>query len=167
MSIRAHLAAIAAAEVGVKETSHNAGPRIVEYQRATWLAPGKWPWCAAFVAWTLKQWLQLPAARTAIDVQPGHSIDEWRCRDALAYGWEKWARARGLQVLPETAPMLAGDVVTFDFSHIGIVETDHGDFITTIEGNTNGAGEREGDGVHRKRRARGLIRAVIRVPSED
>jgi hypothetical protein len=47
----------------------------------------------------------------------------------------------------------AGDFVVFDFSHIGIVAADQKavtDNIQTIEGNTNGKGERDGlagDGV--------------------
>src|SRR5690606_12643905 len=36
--------------------------------------------------------------------------------------------------------------------HVGIVERKDGDWLITIEGNTNSDGSREGDGVYRKRR---------------
>ena len=148
-AVAQRLVEVATAEIGVREESRNGGKRVREYQAATWLRPDAWPWCAAFVAWCLLESIQ------------GNT--GWRCRDASAYGWEAWARKRGFQVLPETAPMLPGDLVTFDFSHIGIVVADHGDTIETIEGNTNADGAREGDGVYRKMRARRLIRAVIRI----
>jgi len=90
------------------------------------------------------------------------------CRDASAYGWEKWAKKQGFELLDESMPCLAGDFVTFDFSHIGIVVADHGSLVETIEGNTNGKGERDsvaGDGVWRKKRARSLVKTFIRLPS--
>ena len=41
--------------------------------------------------------------------------------------------------------------------HCGIVESIRDDWITTIEGNTNAAGSREGDGVYRKVRKKATI----------
>jgi len=37
-------------------------------------------------------------------------------------------------------------------AHVGLVEKNEGDWIVTIEGNTNGGGSRDGDGVYRRRR---------------
>jgi hypothetical protein len=56
-----------------------------------------------------------------------------------------------------------GDIVVFTFSHIGIVDQDLGDRFTTIEGNTNRAGSREGDGVYCKNRLDQQIRSIIRI----
>jgi len=156
---------IAQAEVGVREVGgNNCGDRIREYQSATWLAPGAWPWCAAFVAWCLREWLQEEGVADALKL---HSLSAWRCRDASAFGWEKWAKANKLKVLTETEKAKAGDLVIFDFSHIGIVAEDqHGDFIKTIEGNTNGKGERDsvsGDGVWNKIRQQALTKCYIRL----
>lgn len=156
------LAEIAVAEIGAREQGHNAGPRVVQYQEATWLKPGPWPWCAAFVAWSLREWLHEKNTQDALGIGEAQ-IERWRCKDALAFGWETWALKRGLLVLPETTPMRAGDIVTFDFSHIGIVIAGKGDTIHTVEGNTNADGSREGDGVYAKRRPRHLIRRVIRI----
>jgi hypothetical protein len=59
----------------------------------------------------------------------------------------------------------AGDIVIFTFSHIGIATSapDKKGNVETIEGNTNGAGSREGDGVYRKTRHVSKIRSRIRV----
>lgn len=159
----ARLADIAQAQVGVREHGHNTGDEVVQFQRATWLPPGPWPWCAAFTAWVLRAWLRHTDVRDALHLGDDEAVQQWRCRDARAYGWEDWAQRRGLLILPESAPARRGDFVTFDFSHIGIVAADDGPSISTIEGNTNGTGSREGDGVYAKSRARSLVRAFIRV----
>lgn len=159
---------IATREIGVlEEGTNNCGPKIREYQAATWLKPGPWPWCAAFTAWTLKQWAELPEVRETLKLKTDSDAYRWRCRDASAFGWERWANQRNLKVLLETEQAKAGDIVIFDFSHIGIVSKDQeGDFIETIEGNTNGKGERDsksGDGVWRKKRHNTLTKCYIRI----
>jgi hypothetical protein len=64
---------------------------------------------------------------------------------------------------------LAGDLAIFDFSHIGVVIRDQSKGstqIVTVEGNTNGKGERDstsGDGVWRKIRPTRLVRSYIRI----
>jgi hypothetical protein len=57
-----------------------------------------------------------------------------------------------------------GDIVIFTFSHVGIAvgDLDASDWVATVEGNTNDAGSREGDGCYRKRRHISKIRSVIR-----
>lgn len=161
------LVEIAMTEVGtLEEGANNCGPRIREYQSATWLAPGPWPWCSALCCWVLRKWLRDTEVQSAIGLKP-EAVEGWRCKDASAFGWEKWAKQHGLQVLPETAQAKAGDFVVFDFSHIGIVVKDQtGDVIETVEGNTNGRGDRDsetGDGVWKKTRARSLTKVYIRV----
>ena len=62
-----------------------------------------------------------------------------------------------------------GDFVVFDFSHIGLVIEDQKSIksnIVTVEGNTNGAGDREsttGDGVWKKSRIPSLTKSYIRI----
>ena len=78
-------------------------------------------------------------------------------------------RKAGFQVLPDTALAKAGDFVTFDFSHIGLVIEDQPTLtakVKTVEGNTNGKGERDstsGDGVWLKERDHTLTKAYIRI----
>lgn len=144
-------------EVGVHEVGgNNKGPRIVEYQKATWLEPGAWPWCAAFVCWVIQQW------------QSNHSdLPSFnRPRTAGAFDMVRWAKEEKLRVLDETVLAAKGDLVVFDFSHIGIVVSDQtSDSILCVEGNTNYAGSRDsesGDGVCRKTRHKSLVRNLIR-----
>ena len=161
---------IAKAEVGTREAAiNNTGARIVEYQGATWLAPGAWPWCAAFTSWVMREWLADESVRTSLNLSSFSLAEKWRCRDASAFGWEKWARQRDLLILPETEIARAGDIVVFDFSHIGLVIEDQGlitNKIKTIEGNTNNKGDREsnsGDGVWNKERMPVLTKSYIRI----
>ena len=156
-------------EVGTHEVGgNNRGPRIVEYQSATWLNPAPWPWCAAFICWILREWLQSPEVREKLSLRNDLSVENWRPQTAGAFDFERWAKEKGLQVLKKTALAKAGDLVIFEFSHIGIIVKDQisADSIETIEGNTNGGGQRDsntGDGVWRKRRAANLVRSFIRI----
>lgn len=158
---------IATAEIGVREEgANNSGARVRTYQAATWLKPDAWPWCAALTCWVLQQWLATAEGRAYLG---NHEPNKWRCRDASAYGWEKWAKQKGLTLLPETQLAKAGDLVVFDFSHIALVVEDQKSLtaaIVTVEGNTNGAGDREsmtGDGVWLKRRKPSLVKNYIRL----
>lgn len=159
------LAQIAEREIGKKETRNNVGKDVRKYQAATTLAPGAWPWCAAFCAWTLEQWLDDPANVKWLSLK-STTPAKWRPKTALAYGFIRWAKARPATcaVLPDTAEPQPGDLVVYDFSHIGIVQRSADkEWFTAIEGNTNGAGSRDGDGVYLKLRRRSLARCFIRI----
>lgn len=159
------LVQIAEAEIGKKETKgRNLGPDVERYQAATNLDPGAWPWCAAFVCHCLREWLNDPANRAWLALKKSTPTG-WMPKTALAYGFLKWAKARPATttILPDTATPEAGDIVVYDFSHIGIVKRCIGDKFEAIEGNTNSAGSRDGDGVYFKVRPRSLARAFIRI----
>jgi hypothetical protein len=158
------LAQIAERELGKKETRNNVGKAVRKYQAATTLAPGAWPWCAAFVCWVIEQWLTDPANVKWLALR-ANTPAKWRPKTALAYGFIRWAQARPATctVLPDTTTPQPGDLVCYDFSHIGIVKESRGDKFVAIEGNTNGAGSREGDGVYLKVRPRKLARCFIRI----
>lgn len=155
-------------EIDVHETGgNNCGPRIREYQAKTSEPPGAWPWCAAFICFLFWETLQSPevVAELGLSGDGSVSIESWRPKTALAYGFEDWGREHHLQVLPETAIARPGDIVTYDFSHVGLVVDNQqpGVSIRTIEGNTNKAGSRDGDGVYNKFRDQHLVRRFIRV----
>jgi hypothetical protein len=169
-TLLARLIALARNEVGTRESgADNRGARIEEYQAATWLPPGPWPWCAAFTSWLLREWLNDSEVRRALGLASDVDVGRWRCRDSRAFGWREWASARGARRLPEGHLARAGDFVVYDFSHIGLVCEDQPDLETplrTIEGNTNGAGRREsdtGDGVWQKTREPHLVDTLIRL----
>lgn len=61
---------------------------------------------------------------------------------------------------------MTGDVFGLYFpekariAHVGFIDQWDGTWLTTVEGNTNDSGSREGDGVYRKKR---LVRTVYKV----
>jgi hypothetical protein len=164
------LVAIAKGEVGTKEIGgNNLGPKIKEYQKATTLNPAAWPWCAAFVCWCIREWLlKTPGLLALLGIEDNETI-YWRPKTAAAFGLVSWAKNEKIYITDEKELAKAGDIVVFDFSHTGIVVEDQkeGDaFIRTVEGNTNGKGERDsesGDGVWLKKRQASLVRAYIRI----
>ena len=162
---------LATHEVGTHEVGgNNRGPRIAEYQSATWLKPAPWPWCAAFICWIVREWLlSSPEACARLGLKTKRQIEWRRPRTAGSFDFERWAKEKGVRILGKKAPAKAGDIVVFDFSHIGLVVKDQiapATTVETIEGNTNNLGTRDsktGDGVWRKRRAVSSIRSLIRI----
>lgn len=136
--------AAAVAKNGVREIPRgsNRGKDVEMFLRVTGLGGG-YPWCAAFVVWAIVTALgeACPVPRTA------------DC-DVLLF----WAKRRG--VLVETGGK-RGDIGLLlrpgdpnDAHHaFFVVEDEDSDGIpNTIEGNTNRAGSREGDGVYERER---------------
>lgn len=123
---------IAQGELGVREaTGKNDGTRVEAFLAAVKLRKGN-PWCAAFVSWVFKQ-AAFPKPRT------GWSPDLFPAS----------------RLLKKPAP---GAVFGIYFpelkriAHCGFVEKQQGNWVYTLEGNTNVAGSREGDGIYRKMR---------------
>lgn len=154
------LVRIAEGEVGVMEAAkNNTGDDLQKYKEATWLAPGAWAWCAAFVCWCYKE---------ALAEQPVAGVK--RPQTAAAWGFEEWAgKQTGVTLIKPAGTIKKGDIVMFTFSHIGIAVADEqGDMVQTVEGNTNVKGQRDGggktrDGVYRKTRPKSSIRSVART----
>lgn len=166
---RADIARIALTQDGVmEEGGNNCGPKIRMYQSATWLAPGPWPWCAAFVDWVIREWTHRFQPRGE-PLYRGFTGEAWRPLTAGAQDLENWGRKRGLVILPPTADVEAGDIVVYDFGHCGFITEDRSRTamtVLTIEGNTGAAGLRDaptGDGVFQKKRDRALVRSFVRM----
>jgi hypothetical protein len=163
---RSRLAAIALSQVGKREVGgNNVGPAVRMYQSSTWLEPAAWPWCAAFVCWCIREWLKDPQVLELLGMTPKQA-EKWRPKTAGAYDFANWAKKQGLKTLSEKAEALTGDLIIFDFSHIGIVTDQMKGVRRTVEGNTNGQGDRDstsGDGVWKKTRADSLARTLIRI----
>ena len=152
---------IAKAEVGVREIANtNCGERVDQYKAATWLNPKKgWAWCAAFVCWVVRE------AMASTGVKQTKTFK--RPRTAGAWDFENWSLEQDKTTntkKPHGGDILPGDIVVFTFSHIGIAVSspDHDGNITTVEGNTDAAGSREGGGVYLKSRHLSKIRSRIR-----
>ena len=147
----------ALAEVGVKEaTGNNDGPRVEEYLASVKLGKS-FPWCSAMVYWVHEQCGVAPlparpfAAAAAWDTRP-----VWRPE-----GWSP-------QTDPYTPISEDGDLFTLWYAnlgrigHVGIIIDEDRDYITTVEGNTGSGGEREGQGVFRRKRLKKSLHSVCR-----
>ncbi|WP_201743860.1 peptidoglycan-binding protein [Hymenobacter busanensis] len=143
---------LAAAEVGVLEEppGSNRGARVDQYITRTGLNPnaGNFAWCMCFVYWCFDE-----AAKQLKVANP--CIKTAGVRDH----WTK-AKKKGIrtitpdQAVQEPALVRPGQLFCLYHSattgHIGIVESVIGGKLTTIEGNTNTGGSREGIGVFRR-----------------
>lgn len=130
--IREKIIAIARSQFGIREASGKNDGKVVEtYLSYTGNRKGE-PWCASFVSWVYGK---------AGFAQPKTS-------------WSPALFPKNRQTLNP----LPADVFGIYFekyqriAHCGLVESTKGSWVYTIEGNTNVAGSREGDGVFRKLR---------------
>lgn len=154
---------VALGEVDTMEVppGSNRGPRVDQYLQSTGTALGSF-WCMAFVHFcfmTASRELGVPNRfpRTA------------GCIDA-------WNRASGFRItqrkaLEQPGLVVPGSVFILDYGngkgHTGIVRASDGGALTTIEGNSNPDGGRNGIGVFQLRRrniANGGLRGFIIVP---
>jgi len=154
--IAQELVKIARKEIGVSEVrGTNRGPRVDDYQRATWLDEKDWAaWCAAFVCWCVREAMAL-----------GGPYTFKRPRTAGAWDFERWSKEqdKSTQTSRNVAVIKAGDIVIFTHSHIGIaVEDSHHGTVQTVEGNGNLQGSRDGGSVVEQTRPLALIKARIR-----
>jgi hypothetical protein len=120
----------------------NWGPQVKLFLESAGISKPA-PWCAAFVYFCIAQ-----AAKELGVANPFQGIKY----PALAFAYSAWGgehdriiKSRGEHADHEYPP---GALVVFHFSHIGfILDTLGGGKVRTIEGNTNGAGSRDGGAV--------------------
>lgn len=146
------LVAVARSQVGVKESGNNGGTLIREYQSKTWLEPGAWPWCAAFVCWCI----------SAASAKSGHPVPVPNTPRAREF--TTWGR-RNFSLIHKPRSVAPGDIVIYQFKsgwHVGIAcEFSAGSTVDVVEGNTDGSGGREGDGVYIRNRKLSSIHSVV------
>lgn len=143
-SKRGILRAVYTAELGVRELSvRNDGPEVEKYLSYVGLKKGQ-PWCAAFVCWALAEAnIKNPRSGWSPDLLPASKVI--------------WQRTRAIAAGDIDAPR-EGDVFGIWYrdkgriAHVGFVDKWDGNWMISVEGNTNEAGSAEGDGVYRKRR---------------
>jgi hypothetical protein len=167
LAIRQQLVEIARRDVGKVEVTRNRAPWIQKYWTATSYPAGhadRQPYCAAAVAYWVREWLKLPEVLAALKMTPT-GAERWRCKSARAFDWLDWANARKLEVLSDrpTERLRVGDIMIFDVSHAGIVKDDDGGNVWTIEANTGNGSVRDGDGCFERKRDRSAARAFVRL----
>lgn len=149
--------------VGVREaTGRNDGHEVEHFQRMTSTKRGD-AWCGSFVftAFVEGGVLKGPGGGRAFAWSP-----TWHPAER-----QVWHKARGInsrfQGKGRKQPM-PGDVFGLHYAHlgryghVGLLVSDEGKHWKTVEGNTNGAGSREGDGVYLKRRLKNQIDVISR-----
>ena len=146
--------ATAEANKGVREVGKNAGPDVEKYLHCLGMTKGS-PWCAAFVSWCVMtsrglakppKWCSGSAVslfqmsgKNAVKVTPVDADFKSKVKPGYI-----WSRAQ------DPAAAAAARKGSWCQGHTGIVVAVDAVGWHTIEGNTNAAGSREGDGVYRK-----------------
>ena len=166
MTHRSLIADIAAKHIGLRETTPNRFDGIEKFWAATNYPDGgknREPWCSAFVSYCVQE-ADRQSAEIKLRVPP---------RFAAVSDWLSWAKRPEVGCVTFGPVSKAykperGDIVVFlpRLSHIGIVAgfADNG-FVHTIEGNTNDAGSRDGDGCYDMLRALSFCGTFIRIPA--
>jgi hypothetical protein len=165
--LRQRLVEIARRDVGQVESSRNRGEWIRKFWPATTYPEGyqdRAAYCAAAVAYWIQEWLKDPEVCKALGKTPQEARN-WRCKSAAAFGWRDWAHKKGLVVMDDkmTHTLHKGDLMVFDCSHIGVIVTDHEEWVHTIEANTGNQSTRDGDGCWEKVRHRSAALCFVRL----
>ena len=160
---------IARRDSGKVEVTKNRAPWIAKLWPATTYPDGmdnREPYCAAGVAYCVREWLKLPEVLKAFGMTAGQA-EKWRCKSPVAFDWLAWAKkAKGVTVLPDAVVLHAGDLVIYTYSHIEIVTDDDGTKdgpFVAIGHNTNAAGSADGEGCFEKPRSRKSVKAFVRM----
>lgn len=151
--LRAALAA-ALSQEGVRETARNRGPEVDGYLRRVGLDPAHaYSWCAAFIYWSYDEGAKTIGVANPC-IKTAGVLDHWAKAPAAA-------RVYAEDAFNDPSLIRPGSVFIVDHGagkgHTGIVTRVVDGQIGTIEGNTNQAGSREGDGVYQKLRTIGSI----------
>lgn len=131
---RESVLAVARPLVGEVEHGNNAGEFVERVLSSVGLGAGN-PWCAAFNYYVFEK------AGFKDRVPKSAWSPDW------LRGGERRRVGHPADVFGIYFPSRGR------IAHTGIVEIQQGPWLTTIEGNTNEAGSRDGDGVYRKKRS--------------
>jgi hypothetical protein len=152
IALRDRALAIAQRFVGTREVRKNSGPDIDRWLSWVRLPPGN-PWCMAFVYGCYEM------AATELGVtnpfpRTGSVWGVWNTAEDL---WKSDRSSQGAVFI---------HISTENTGHCGFILGVDGDEYLTVEGNTNDAGSREGDGVYLKRRSKDYIDGFIDIGRE-
>lgn len=133
----------------VRETSINRSIEIDSFNTNVGVPLGS-PWCASYISWVYNHF-------NIINPNSAWSPNWALKKDRI---WDK--------NLKNNINIKQGDVSTFYYSNIGrvghveIIYKVDDKYIYTIGGNTDGSGNREGDGCYRKKRELSKVYAITR-----
>ena len=141
----------AVSQIGVREEppGSNAGYSVERYLESVGLGPG-YSWCAAFLFWAYgKAAIQLATKNPLI--KTGRVMEHWQKAAPARKLTASRVRKDPTLIKPGLIGILLLDAHT-GAGHTFIVEKFDGTILTTIEGNSNNDGGREGIGVFRLQR---------------
>ncbi len=150
---------IAGTQLHVREDplGSNRGTEIDAFLRAVGLDPkkGSYPWCVAFAYWCYAEGAAALSTDNPLPATPG-VLDHWNKAKKISRAKRISANA----VVKDPSLISPGMLFVIDTGggegHMGIVESVSGGLLTTIEGNTNDGGTRDGIGVFRRAGARSV-----------
>lgn len=156
-------------QLGIREKRNNTGLEVEKYLSYAGLAKGQ-PWCAAFVCWVYGQaGVDNPRTGWSPSLFPASKVI-WRKVESGKRKVESMRPpaypSRLVTGNSQPATPCTADIFAIYFpdkrriAHTGFIDSWDGSWLITVEGNTNDAGGRDGDGVYRKRRA---VRSIYRV----
>lgn len=138
-------------QVGIRElTGRNDGREVSAYLQSVGLTEGH-AWCAAFVYWCFSQ--------CGVKAPCSGWSPMWFSDKFTIYR----RGVKNLHLVPK--PGDVGGIWYKDkqrIAHVFFIHATEGNNFVTIEGNTNGAGSREGNGVYRKIRPANTVYAISR-----
>ena len=134
-------------QIGVKEkTGNNDGLQVEMYLNSVGLSKGD-PWCAAYVSWCFQQ-------NKINNPKSGYS-PYWFLSNVI------YKRGKTSEIVFPKASVFG---IWFEskgrVAHVGFIDRDKGKEVVTVEGNTNGGGSRDGDGIYRRIRLKRQIYCV-------
>lgn len=137
-------------QVGIREkTGHNDGKEVEMYLKSAGLSKGN-PWCASFVTYVYKE-CDVNIPKTGLGWVPSYFPSNKTI----------YVRGKYSKMKPKY-----GDLIGIWFpekkrlAHIGFYDNEDNKYYYSVEGNTNQAGSREGDGVYIKRRVKGQVHSI-------
>lgn len=129
------------AEHPVEIGGQNRGPWVRMYMDRN--EGDKWPWCAGFATFVLRQACQTLGVEMTYPRAFG-------CDYLAGYAQKHGTFIQGMSPAVKAGDFFLVRKAKYHWAHIGIVDEVQGDVITTIEGNTNDEGSPEGYEVCRR-----------------
>jgi hypothetical protein len=146
--VRDKLIKTAASQLNVREkTGHNDGKEVETYLRSVDRRKGD-AWCAAFISW-------VHIENNVPNPESGWSPDWFKANVIWKRTWTS-----DIPVIKPGCVMGLFYQNLGRVGHVGIIEYEDANNYYTIEGNTNRAGSREGDGVYRKIRPKSTVYVI-------
>jgi len=137
-------------QIDIRElTGNNDGIQVEKYLSSANLGKG-YPWCASFINWSFME----------CGINLNLKYPAWV---PSYFPSDKLIMVRGQFQLRKP---IFGDLIGIWFeskdrlAHIGFYDGENSKYYFTVEGNTNKAGSREGDGVYRKRRIKRQVHSI-------